>query len=99
MSLAGMPTSCMTMRDTWSAPGRIRTCGPLLRRQSLCPLSYGGFSVHYIRYAVELRSNGGSILTRGPSATHEGAHRMAVGTYEFALRDLLQHAAATASLG
>src|SRR5215218_8402314 len=25
-----------------SAPGRIRTCGPLLRRQSLCPLSYGG---------------------------------------------------------
>ena len=25
-----------------SAPGRIRTCGPLLRRQPLCPLSYGG---------------------------------------------------------
>jgi hypothetical protein len=24
------------------APGRIRTCGPLLRRQPLCPLSYGG---------------------------------------------------------
>ena len=22
-------------------PGRIRTCGPLLRRQPLCPLSYG----------------------------------------------------------
>jgi hypothetical protein len=25
-----------------SAPGRIRTSGPLLRRQPLCPLSYGG---------------------------------------------------------
>ena len=24
------------------APGRIRTRGPLLRRQPLCPLSYGG---------------------------------------------------------
>ncbi len=25
-----------------SAPGRIRTCGLLLRRQTLYPLSYGG---------------------------------------------------------
>src|SRR4051812_29292071 len=25
-----------------SAPGRIRTCDPLLRRQPLCPLSYRG---------------------------------------------------------
>src|SRR5438093_7140234 len=26
------------------APGRTRTCNPLLRRQPLCPLSYGGLS-------------------------------------------------------
>ena len=28
--------------DDMSAPGRIRTCGLLLRRQTLYPLSYGG---------------------------------------------------------
>ena len=29
-------------RHTEGAPGRDRTCGPLLRRQLLYPLSYGG---------------------------------------------------------
>jgi hypothetical protein len=28
------------------APGRIRTCGLLLRRQTLYPLSYGGAQTH-----------------------------------------------------
>jgi hypothetical protein len=29
-------------RENVGAPGRIRTCGLLLRRQTLYPLSYGG---------------------------------------------------------
>ena len=33
------PKWAMSRVDT---PGRIRTCDPLLRRQPLCPLSYGG---------------------------------------------------------
>src|ERR1700756_4839944 len=36
--------SCAELYLRWSegAPGRIRTCGLLLRRQTLYPLSYGG---------------------------------------------------------
>lgn len=30
------------VREMGFAPDRIRTCGPLLRRQLLYPLSYGG---------------------------------------------------------
>ena len=36
----GAPSAEMALAS--SAPGRIRTCDPLLRRQPLCPLSYGG---------------------------------------------------------
>ncbi len=32
----------VTARGHGDAPGRIRTSDPLLRRQPLCPLSYGG---------------------------------------------------------
>jgi hypothetical protein len=35
----------LTCENT-SAPGRIRTCGLLLRRQTLYPLSYGGAQTH-----------------------------------------------------
>src|SRR5437763_11272108 len=31
------------------APGRTRTCGPLLRRQILYPLSYGSFAFRFRR--------------------------------------------------
>src|SRR6266513_3625420 len=31
------------------APGRTRTCGPLLRRQMLYPLSYGSFAFRFRR--------------------------------------------------
>jgi hypothetical protein len=33
-----------------SAPGRIRTCGLLLRRQTLYPLSYGGALMYMLRH-------------------------------------------------
>jgi hypothetical protein len=36
------PGVIVGIRTTENAPGRIRTCGPLLRRQLLYPLSYGG---------------------------------------------------------
>ena len=36
--LKKLPVTC----EKSSAPGRIRTCGLLLRRQTLYPLSYGG---------------------------------------------------------
>jgi hypothetical protein len=35
--------------DRFDGPGRIRTCGQLLRRQSLCPLSYGAWRTAELR--------------------------------------------------
>jgi hypothetical protein len=42
-SVGGNP--CV-VRVWGGAPGRIRTCDPLLRRQPLCPLSYGRGPAH-----------------------------------------------------
>ncbi len=36
--------------ENGSAPGRTRTCGPLLRRQMLCPLSYGGIIIFHLTF-------------------------------------------------
>jgi hypothetical protein len=44
MKLRHQVTSNLAPDD---APGRIRTCGPLLRRQPLCPLSYGGLALSH----------------------------------------------------
>jgi hypothetical protein len=38
----------LTCKNT-GAPGRIRTCGLLLRRQTLYPLSYGGAVAYMLR--------------------------------------------------
>ena len=42
LSPGGVPRKTRPRALLRYAPGRIRTCGPLLRRQPLCPLSYGG---------------------------------------------------------
>jgi hypothetical protein len=53
----------MTCTETTYAPGRIRTCGPLLRRQPLCPLSYGGPA----RRLASPPATNGYPLTSGPA--------------------------------
>jgi integrase len=62
------------------APGRIRTCDPLLRRQPLCPLSYGGEESR-IRLEEQDRGppryNGAAvhIASRGTSRVHSSRAR------------------------
>ncbi len=43
----------LTINEGFGAPGRTRTCDPLLRRQMLYPLSYGSLATV------------GAMLTRG----------------------------------
>jgi hypothetical protein len=44
------------------APGRTRTCGPLLRRQMLYPLSYGS---PYVEAACDVSTPGNAQQKRG----------------------------------
>ena|SRR5947208_8119554 len=49
------PLAMSTVRR-FGVPGRIRTCDPLLRRQPLCPLSYGDGDE-----TLSLRTNSGGF--------------------------------------
>src|SRR5439155_26400494 len=63
------------MKD--GAPGRIRTCNPLLRRQMLCPLSYGGSALDYILRRLNQfpDAEGPALGDTGDRALH-AAHRL-----------------------
>ena len=50
------------------APGRTRTCDPLLRRQPLCPLSYGRATRFTVPSKIWVSTMGVKAITRDPAA-------------------------------
>ena len=50
----GRELGTITKSKKIGAPGRTRTCDPLLRRQMLYPLSYGSFVVKTVRMLARL---------------------------------------------
>ena len=66
------------------APGRTRTCDPLLRRQLLCPLSYGRVQPRLYHPGAHpkrciQRSDAAIVLTNNPATTTEASPLTSVG--------------------
>ncbi len=62
---SGTPVS-RQVRFEMSAPGRNRTCGLLLRRQTLYPLSYGGANSEAAPLGVHSVTHLQPVMDSGP---------------------------------
>ena len=67
-SLNWAQTACL-----WDAPSRIRTCGLLLRRESLYPAELSGPVLNYRHFHRHLSSHGVSRRPSGPPMTNAAA--------------------------